>query len=362
MTSLPDIRCIKGLNDRFRLPRLGKIRLGIRREGANGKRHPVDLPHFVVPDAVKRVYGAEPTELKILLPSEDLREILPYAYKWYGASAGLKCKGDGEVAIRRWAEVEPALQATIAGPHAPNDLVGIPCPCPRLKNGDCTLKAHFLFLLPEVSVSGVWQIDTQSRANVLELSSVFRFLQRILGRVAMLPLTLRREPVRRIVEGTPKTQHLLKLTYDGGLTTLPPTLQATPSSLVQGPLLPHASGSNGSGTTDTSHLMLPAATSAQAHATADPAPAEAHEASATPVAAADVHETPPPPSTAPASPSPVPATDQPPHNDSPGTPPGCGCGTRVTARIAEYSQRVFGQILCITCQKHRHGAPQGATP
>ncbi len=244
----------------------------------------------------------------------------------------------------------------------PTTSWGSPAPARACKSGDCTLKAHFLFLLPEVSVSGVWQIDTQSSANVLELSSVFRFLQRILGRVAMLPLTLRREPVRRIVEGTPKTQHLLKLTYDGGLATLPPTPQATSSSLVQGRLLPHASGANGTGTPDTPHPMLPAATSAQPNATADPAPAEAHEASATPVAAADVHETPPAPSTAPASPSPVPATDHPPHNDSPGTPPGCGCGTRVTARIAEYSQRVFGQILCITCQKHRHGAPQGATP
>jgi hypothetical protein len=178
----------------------------------------------------------------------------------------------------------------------------------------------------------------------------------------MLPLTLRREPVRRIVEGTPKTQHLLKLTYDGGLSTLPPTPLAAPSSLVQERLLPHASGANGTGITDTPHPMLPAVTSAQTNAAANPGPAEAYEASATPVAAADVHETPPPPSITPASPSPVPATDQLPHNNSPGTPPGCGCGTRVTARIAEYSQRVFGQILCITCQKHRHGAPQGATP
>jgi len=208
MTSLPDIRCIKGLNDRFRLPRLGKI--PARHPPGKG---PTGAPpgrsaHFVVPDAVKRVYGAEPTALKILLPSEDLARSCPNAYKWYGASAGLKCKGDGgsRFAAGRGGARPPG---TIADPHAPNDLVGIPCPARACRTGTAPSKAHFLFLLPEVSVSGVWQNRHPVSANVWSSPPSFRFLQRILGRVAMLPLTARGSPSGGSWRAR-QDQHLLK--------------------------------------------------------------------------------------------------------------------------------------------------------
>lgn len=132
------IQQIKGVSDLRRLPRLGKIRLGIKQRSRSGQEHPVELGYFVSPPEVQKVYGEQPKELLIMFPVEDVTQIFPQAYKWYGANAGLKCKGDGETAIRRWADVEEPLRQEIGGQHDENELVEIPCPCVRLESGACS--------------------------------------------------------------------------------------------------------------------------------------------------------------------------------------------------------------------------------
>ena len=51
---------IKGISEIVRLPRLGKIRLGIKEEGADGKLYPTPTDYFVCPDEVKKVFGEKP--------------------------------------------------------------------------------------------------------------------------------------------------------------------------------------------------------------------------------------------------------------------------------------------------------------
>ncbi len=212
-----EFRGIKGLSERRRLPRLGKIRLGIKKTGSGGSTYPTEVDYFVCPPEIQRVYGAEPKSLKIMIPLEDIGQVFPQAYKWYGVGSGLKCKGDGQVALRRWTDVEPGLQAKIGGAHEANDLVEIPCPCPRLKSGECAPKGHFMVLLPEVSLSGIYQIDTGSANNLIEINSAIDFLRSLLGRIAMIPLTLRREPVEITYQGKRRVHYLLKLTWEGDL-------------------------------------------------------------------------------------------------------------------------------------------------
>ena len=90
---------IKGLSDRLRLPRRGKIRLGEKKVSEkSGKEYPVSLDYFVVPDEVKSIYGAKPRKLDIMLPMENRESFFPQNYKRYGSSAGLLCRGNGEVA------------------------------------------------------------------------------------------------------------------------------------------------------------------------------------------------------------------------------------------------------------------------
>jgi hypothetical protein len=90
----PRITKVQGLSDRRRLPRLGIIRLGIKKKSAKtGKEYPVEIDYFVCPEEVKKVYGEQPKELEVMIPINDLESVFPTAYKFYGSSRGLKCQG-----------------------------------------------------------------------------------------------------------------------------------------------------------------------------------------------------------------------------------------------------------------------------
>ena len=52
---------IKGLSDKRRLPRLGKIRLGVKAiSQKSGKEYPKETDYFVCPPEVQAVYGEKP--------------------------------------------------------------------------------------------------------------------------------------------------------------------------------------------------------------------------------------------------------------------------------------------------------------
>src|SRR5512136_631184 len=96
----PQFTRIKDLSDRRRLPRLDKIRLGVKlKSKRTGKEYPCETPYFVCPSEVQKVYGEKPTELDIMLPINDPEAVFPQRYIWYGSAKGAKCMGDGEKAI-----------------------------------------------------------------------------------------------------------------------------------------------------------------------------------------------------------------------------------------------------------------------
>ena len=67
---------IDKISDIRRLPRLGKIRLGIKKEGQKGP-YPSATDYFVCPDEVKTVHGDAPRELPVMFPSDDIELIAP---------------------------------------------------------------------------------------------------------------------------------------------------------------------------------------------------------------------------------------------------------------------------------------------
>lgn len=230
---------IKGLSEVRRLPRLGKIRLGVRvpRPKTKDCRHPEgqycfrcsfpkEVSYFVLPPEAREIYGPEPTEIDIMFPVDDPSVVFPQAYKWYGADQGLKCKGDGETAIRRLADVaDPKLKEFLSrSGQKDEDLVEVPCPCPMLDNGKCGPKGCLMVLLPRVGCGGVYQIDTGSVINLTEINSTIEFLQSLLGRIAMVPLKLRRVPQAitfidpKTGKTSTKTHYMLKLVFEGAMT------------------------------------------------------------------------------------------------------------------------------------------------
>ena len=87
---------IKGLSEQRRIPRVGKIHLGVKKVSERtGKEYPSATEYFVVPPEVAAVHGEQPTELPIMIPVEDEEFWASQYYRAYSQTRGLTCKGDG---------------------------------------------------------------------------------------------------------------------------------------------------------------------------------------------------------------------------------------------------------------------------
>jgi hypothetical protein len=231
-TNKTQINRIHGLSDVRRLPRLGKIRLGVKvkkqKPDSRCKHKPAEIcmycsyprevPYFVCPPNVQMVYGPEPTAIDVMIPIEDERVSFPQALKWYVASR-LKCKGDGVQATRRVMDLTEEQKKDLNGdlPTDPNDMIDVTCPCPLLESGECKQAGNLMVLLPKVSMGGVFQIDTGSTNNIIRINSAIDYVRALVGRVALVPLTLKRVPEDIEFEGKRRTHYLLALEFGGDI-------------------------------------------------------------------------------------------------------------------------------------------------
>lgn len=231
---------VKGISERRRIPRLSKIRLGIKMQGKSKKtgeviEYPAELPFFLLPDIVARKFGGNVTverakqlgcerppilkfieanlwrlaeELEIMLPINDMGAVFPHSYRWYGSSKGVKCIGDGETATR--------MNEDRTG------MTQMPCPCEKLKTeknprGECTLRGNLMCLIPKVSMGGVFQIDLGSYHSVIDVNSGIEYVEELVGRFALVPLIIRREPKETHHADQKQTHWTIKLLLNDGI-------------------------------------------------------------------------------------------------------------------------------------------------
>lgn len=195
----------EGFSSNRRIPRLGKIRLGIKKVAANGKEYPSEVDYFVCPDEVKLVYGPHPTELDVMLMSEDSEIIFPQKLARYGSSKGLVCHGDGVNAER----LNPQTKAW--------EPRGCPCEFRKTQEnpkGDCTETANLMVLLPKVNMGGCYQLTTGSYNSTVDINSGIEYIRALIGRIAMVPLKLRRQATQTHHDGKKQTHYTLTLTLD----------------------------------------------------------------------------------------------------------------------------------------------------
>lgn len=207
---------IKGLSEIVRLPRLGKVRLGIRQEGDRGP-YPAATDHFVCPEAVQKVFGEKPKELRVMFPTEDESQWAAQYLKCYSASRGLICRGDGEMAIAR-VDAATGEIATKDAAHTelrPIGLREVPCDpegCPRYRKAQCRRVMCLQFLLPDCPGFGVYQLTTSSFFSIVNVNSAIKAIRGICGRISMLPLFLKLVDRAVQPEGRQKTVRVLQLT------------------------------------------------------------------------------------------------------------------------------------------------------
>lgn len=206
---------IKGLSEIRRLPRVAKIRLGIKATTANGTEYPKAVDYFVVreddhtpkafADSFHTLYGDQPKELfPVVLPSDDTEKVFPQYMRRYGKGSGLICKGDGDTAT----EVDKQGEMFT---HTCD-----PANCEWVKSKHCKATATLSAMLPKVKGGlGVAQIVTSSFYSIVALNSSLEFLRDLTGgRLAGIPLTLRVVMQEVSPDGKKKLVPTLRLSYD----------------------------------------------------------------------------------------------------------------------------------------------------
>ena len=173
---------IKGISERRRLPRQGKIKIGekIQKENRSGKivEYPVALDHFKVPEEVAVIYGQDPKELDIIFPVNDLEQIFPQYMKKYG-KVGLHCKGDGETGT-----------AMIDG-----EMVERTCDPDDPWCKGCQPKGTLSYIVPKVSSMRVYQTTTGGWNSIVNINSSLDMIRGMTGgKIAFIPLKLKIEP------------------------------------------------------------------------------------------------------------------------------------------------------------------------
>jgi hypothetical protein len=203
---------IKGISDRRRLIRVGKLHLGVK-EKRRGREYPRQVDYFVCKEdastsaesakAFKEVYGDKPQALDIVFPVDDTALFADPNFKMYGASWGLICRGDGEEAMAKWdvAQDGKRPEGLKDGTWANKDTKSwvyrkIPClaekcPMQATERPSCKAVMNLQFMLPRVRGIGVWPIDTGSWNSIRAILDSVELVKVVTGgRVRGLPLTL----------------------------------------------------------------------------------------------------------------------------------------------------------------------------
>ena len=211
---------IEGLSQEVRLPRRGRIRLGIKVNGRESDYpHPVD--YFVCPPEVQHIYGDRPRELNIMFPTEDAEQWASQYYRCYSHSHGLICKGDGNIAM---ALVDPDTGELASRDTSEPVYRPTPCPgesCPEYGHR-CRRVMNLQFLLPDVPGLGVWQLDTSSYWSMVNINSGIKLVLALCGRISMVALLLRLVPHRAHPRGTRQTIYVLELDMAGKINDIKP--------------------------------------------------------------------------------------------------------------------------------------------
>lgn len=206
------------------IPRVGKIRLGVKKTTRNRAGEDVTYPsatdYFVVtaddggvtnPESAESFYDVYPDEPRVLscvLPAATAEQCMEGAWRLYGTGK-LKRKCDGTECDERTATGGWVTQPCIC------EAKGIPSEVTKggnlTKNPlHCRLIFTFNVLLPGVQGVGVWQVETQSEISARRIANWLRMMETLLGNLRMVPFELHLVPVSVAPDGKSKTVYVLE--------------------------------------------------------------------------------------------------------------------------------------------------------
>lgn len=207
---------IEGVSNIVRMPRLGKIRLGIKVERPGKTPYPQPTDYFVVPEEIAKAFSEKPTELEIMFPTENPDQFAQQWYRRYSLTMGLVCIGDGVTARARMDRETGALAGRGTKDWGWEEgLTCNPQDCPEYLEKRCKRVMNLQVLIPLAPGLGIWQIDTSSFHSIVNINTMIMLLKNLAGRCSFIPLKLCLGPIEVTPPGqTKKTVHVMHIKKD----------------------------------------------------------------------------------------------------------------------------------------------------
>ena len=223
---------IKGVTGVVRLPRLGKVRLGVKKENASGISYPCPTDHFVCPEEVKKVFGEKPKELRIMFPTDDQTQWASQYLRCYSALRGLVCRGDGETAVAKIDTRTGEIANRDSVETEMKEITCNPAKCTFYQVARCRRVMNLQFLLPDCPGFGVYQLDTSSFYSIVNVNSSLELIRGTCGRLSMIPLSLKLVEQEVQPEGKKKTVRVLSMTAPYSLVEIQRYAQVPPGQVL----------------------------------------------------------------------------------------------------------------------------------
>ena len=252
---------IKGITENMRMPRVGKIHLGIKVEKIDPKTkepmlnkktgeviiYPTATDYFVYPDKdspggellpqLIKAYGEKPKQLRIIFALEQEEYVASQYYRCYTRSRGLICRGDGETCMRMLDKKTGYLPTKDTKDTENKEMTCEGRECPEYQSGQCREVMNLQFILPEISGLGVWQIDTSSINSIRNINSCLQMVRSVYNRIAMVPLLLTLEKMEVTPPGgTKKNVNVLHIRSTDNMIEMAMKAMKPPMELIAGPV------------------------------------------------------------------------------------------------------------------------------
>lgn len=152
------------------LPEIGRLHIGKKQTGQNGREYPVSVDYFIPSGKYAGMFtdalGEKPATIQIIFPDDDPLKVCNERYEFRDDKGALVARGDGRI-FEIW---DGKKYAPYSIEQYPDIMAQIAANNPTKRGADNWDVALTLrFIVPAVrGVVGVWQFSTKGRASSIK--------------------------------------------------------------------------------------------------------------------------------------------------------------------------------------------------
>lgn len=173
-------------NDILELPEIGRLHIGKKQAGQNGREYPVSVDYFIPSGKYAALFtqalGEKPGTIQIVFPSDDASKVCNERFEYRDNAGALVARGDGRT-FEIWNGKNYAPYSVDEYPNI-MDQIAQKNPTKR-GNDNWDIVLTLRFIVPAVrGIVGVWQFSTKGKASsVKNIRESFDGVQMLRGTV-----------------------------------------------------------------------------------------------------------------------------------------------------------------------------------